>query len=166
MKRRSQSLSPDRLVDKFLQLDRSPIPLPKSPLRLIPLNTITTKRRSRSLSPPRLPAVSSLQHVPRSISRDGSPLRRNSTHRNAPMVSFAPDSRPPTSSTQVPKVKSNGLFAQSLSKFQNLASQNPQDAMMASTEVTQRAIAGIYIPGSLREQAVRTVSKSRERRGD
>ena len=38
--------------------------------------------------------------------------------------------------------------------------------MMASTEVTQRAIAGIYIPGSLREQAVRTVSKSRERRGD
>tara|TARA_R110002060_G_scaffold70930_2_gene79531 strand:- start:286 stop:534 length:249 start_codon:yes stop_codon:yes gene_type:complete len=82
------------------------------------------------------------------------------------MVSFAPDSRPPTSSTQVPKVKSNGLFAQSLSKFQNLASQNPQDAMMASTEVTQRAIAGIYIPGSLREQAVRTVSKSRERRGD
>jgi hypothetical protein len=33
----------------------------------------------------------------------------------------------------------------------------------ASTEVTQRAIAGIFIPGSLREQAVRAGSRSRER---
>ena len=167
-KRRSRSLSPIRLATKFLQLDRSPIPPPESVLRLISLHTTTTKRRSRSLSPPRLPTAASLQLVPlsRSMSRDDSPLRRNPTRTNVPIVSFAPDSKPPTSSTRVPKITSNSLFTQSLSKFQNLASQNPQDTMMASTEVTQRAIAGIYIPGSLREQAVRTVSKSRERRED
>ncbi|PVH81598.1 hypothetical protein DL98DRAFT_514492 [Cadophora sp. DSE1049] len=164
-KRRSRSLSPIRLVNKFLQLDRSPILPLKSPLRLNPLDTITTKRRSRSLSPPR-PPILSLQPIPRSISRDDSPLRRNPTRGHSPMVSFGVDSKPSNPSTRVPKVASNGLFAQSLSKFQNLASQNPQDAMMASTEVTQRAIAGIFIPGSLREEAVRTVSKSRERRGD
>jgi hypothetical protein len=50
-----------------------------------------------------------------------------------------------------------------LSKFQSLAEQGTVNDRQASTEVTQRAIAGIFIPGSLREQAVRNLSKSRER---
>lgn len=58
---------------------------------------------------------------------------------------------------------SNAAFSQALSKFRTLAEQGPIEASQASTEVTQRAIAGIYIPGSLREQAVRNLSKSRER---
>ncbi|KAH7393510.1 hypothetical protein BKA64DRAFT_676364 [Cadophora sp. MPI-SDFR-AT-0126] len=164
-KRRSRSLSPATIVNKFLQLDQSPVPPPRSPLRLKSRNTTITKRRLTTFSPPRLPNPS-LQPIPRSIASDDSPLRRNPAQGYPPMVSFTTDSRPPASSGRVPKAASNGLFAQSLSKFQNLASQNPHDAMMASTEVTQRAIAGIFIPGSLREQAVRTVSKSRERRGD
>ncbi|KAK0099700.1 hypothetical protein ONS95_013407 [Cadophora gregata] len=164
-KRRSRSLSPIRLVNKFLQLERSPIPSPKSPFRVNPSNLKSTKRRSRSLSPPRQPNPS-LKSLPHSISRENSPLRRNPTRTYSPMVSgtVAVDSTPTSTSARVPKAARNGLFAQSLSKFQNLASQNPQDAIIASTEVTQRAIAGIYIPGSLREQAVRTVSKSREGR--
>lgn len=84
-----------------------------------------------------------------------SPLRRN-----------PPDHSPhPRSARDAsPKVGSNAKeFSQALSKFQTLVSQNPQDAVVASNEVTSRAIAGIYIPGSLREQAVRNLSKSRER---
>lgn len=84
-----------------------------------------------------------------------SPLRRN-----PPGVSPSPRRALGAGSTASNSTKE---FSQALSKFQTLISQNPQDAVFASNEVTSRAIAGIYIPGSLREQAVRNLSKSRER---
>lgn len=84
-----------------------------------------------------------------------SPLRRN-----PPGVSPPPRRALGAGSTASSSTKE---FSQALSKFQTLISQNPQDAVVASNEVTSRAIAGIYIPGSLREQAVRNLSKSRER---
>lgn len=106
---------------------------------------------SNSLSRP--VSVTSAAVTPR---RDeSSPLRRN-----PPGIGPSPrpvlDARPTASSNAKE-------FSQALSKFQTLVSQNPQDAVVASNEVTSRAIAGIYIPGSLREQAVRNLSKSRER---
>lgn len=86
---------------------------------------------------------------------EASPLRRNPT-------GISPHARPALSAR--PAASSNAKeFSQALSKFQTLVTQNPQDAVVASNEVTSRAIAGIYIPGSLREQAVRNLSKSRER---
>jgi hypothetical protein len=111
-----------------------------SPLRRNPFNTNPAKRNSRTLSPLlRAP----LKPIPTpATSREESPVRRNPTV-----------TRPP----------SNANFSQTLSKFQNLASQNPNDVLWASNEVTQRAMNGIYIPGSLREYAVRNLSKSRER---
>ncbi len=57
--------------------------------------------------------------------------------------------------------KSGANFTQTLTKFQNLTTRNPKD-VKASTEVTQSAIAGIYIPGSLREMAIRGFSRSPE----
>lgn len=84
-----------------------------------------------------------------------SPLRRNPPD-ISPLARRALGVEPTASS-------STKEFSQVLSKFQTLISQNPQDAVVASNEVTSRAIAGIYIPGSLREQAVRNLSKSRER---
>lgn len=84
-----------------------------------------------------------------------SPLRRNPPG-ISPNPRSALDARPTASSNAKE-------FSQALSKFQTLVSQSPQDAVVASNEVTSRAIAGIYIPGSLREQAVRNLSKSRER---
>lgn len=86
---------------------------------------------------------------------ESSPLRRNPPD-IGPNPRSALDARPTASSNAKE-------FSQALSKFQTLVSQNPQDAVVASNEVTSRAIAGIYIPGSLREQAVRNLSKSRER---
>jgi hypothetical protein len=111
-----------------------------SPLRGNPFNAPAEKRKARTLSPLRR---NPLQPIPRTeISREESPLRRNPT---------------------VSRPASNANFSQTLSKFQTLASQNPNDALRASNEVTQRAMNGIYIPGSLREYAVRNLSKSRER---
>lgn len=87
---------------------------------------------------------------------ESSPLRRN------PPVIFG--SGPcPILDSRAPASGHTNEFSQALSKFQALASQSAQDAVLASNEVTSRAIAGIYIPGSLREQAVRNLSKSRER---
>lgn len=86
---------------------------------------------------------------------ESSPLRRN-----------PPDINPPPRRALGTGATASGStkeFSQALSKFQTLISQNSQDAVVASNEVTSRAIAGIYIPGSLREQAVRNLSKSRER---
>ncbi|TVY83119.1 hypothetical protein LSUE1_G001575 [Lachnellula suecica] len=105
-----------------------------SPLRRNPFISPTIKRKSRTISPrPQLKATVT--------TREESPLRRNlSSRRN-----------------------SNANFSEALLRFQTLASKNPQDAARASDEVTQRAIAGISIPGSLREYAVRNLSKSRER---
>lgn len=173
MRRRSRSLSPQRPLDRFIQLNSAPSPSPTpmtredsdSPLRRNPIQPLitTSKRRSRTLSPNPLlnPFRLPLPHPP-PLSREVSPL---------PLNPSQPLNQPPSplineSHSQPPKPHrnaSNGLFAQSLSKFQNLAALNPQDSLVASTEVTQRAIAGIYIPGSLREEAVRGVSRSRER---
>lgn len=86
---------------------------------------------------------------------ESSPLRRNPPDINPPPRRALGTVAKATSSTKE--------FSQALSKFQTLISENPQDAVVASNEVTSRAIAGIYIPGSLREQAVRNLSKSRER---
>lgn len=86
---------------------------------------------------------------------ESSPLRRNPPDINPPPRRALGTGATASSSTKE--------FSKALSKFQTLISENPQDAVVASNEVTSRAIAGIYIPGSLREQAVRNLSKSRER---
>ncbi|KAG6367806.1 hypothetical protein INS49_002001 [Diaporthe citri] len=114
-------------------------------------NNGSSRLTSNSLSRP--VSATSAAVTPR---RDeSSPLRRN-----PPGIS--PNPRPVLDTR--PSASSNAKeFSQALSKFQTLVSQNPQDAVVASNEVTSRAIAGIYIPGSLREQAVRNLSKSRER---
>jgi hypothetical protein len=114
-----------------------------SPLRRNPSNAYFAKLHSRA---PSLP--------PSLLCREESPLRRNPPNQNMTILG-TPDS--------TSRSRSNGQFSQTLSKFQTLASQNPNDSSIASNEVTQRAIAGIHIPGSLREQAVRNLSKSRER---
>ncbi|KAF4629711.1 hypothetical protein G7Y89_g8435 [Cudoniella acicularis] len=135
-----------------------------SPLRRNP-SSFSIKRKSRTLSPLRI-TNTPLKLVPTpNISREDSPLRRNPLQRNA---SAAPGTGPKTSTAAENSIRpaSNVKFSQKLSKFQTLASQNQNDGIAATNEVTQRAIAGIYIPGSLREQAVRnlrSLSKSRER---
>lgn len=118
-------------------------------------NQVSTKNppslSSNSLSRP--VSATSATVTPR---RDeSSPLRRNPPDINPPPRRALGTGAKATSSTKE--------FSQALSKFQTLISENPQDAVVASNEVTSRAIAGIYIPGSLREQAVRNLSKSRER---
>ncbi|OWP05039.1 hypothetical protein B2J93_609 [Marssonina coronariae] len=120
------------------------------------------KRRSSSLSPPRQPSLTT-RRTPPPMSREQSPLRRN-PYRPTTATSQADGSpsRAAGLGRRGPETRSNPLFAQSLSKFQTLAALHPQDAILASDEVTSRAIAGIYIPGSLREQAVRNPSRRRE----
>ncbi|KAH8668999.1 hypothetical protein BX600DRAFT_496981 [Xylariales sp. PMI_506] len=109
-----------------------------------------------------VPANSLLQPIAvasaMALSRYESPLRQNPPDL---YVSGAPSSSNSRSKSRGPA--GNAQFSQNLSKFQNLAARNPQDTIKAASEVTSRAIAGIYIPGSLREQAVRNVSRSRER---
>jgi hypothetical protein len=114
-----------------------------SPLRRNPSNTSFAKLHSRA---PSLP--------PSLLSREESPLRRNPPNQNMAILG---------TSDSTSRSRSNEQFSQTLSKFQTLASQNLNDGIVALNEVTQRAIAGIHIPGSLREQAVRNLSKSRER---
>ncbi|CAG8977495.1 hypothetical protein HYALB_00009328 [Hymenoscyphus albidus] len=99
-----------------------------------------SKRRSITLSPP--PRHDSIPPVPvlNPSQQSSSPPVRNSIQRNR---------------------SSNPHFSQVLERFQVLASQNSVDKGALTNEVTQRAIAGIYIPGSLREQAVRNSSSSR-----
>lgn len=60
------------------------------------------------------------------------------------------------------KAGSGAQFKQAFLMFKSLDLQNPQKAAAATTEVNHRALAGIYVPASLREQAVRNLSKSRE----
>ncbi|KAK2600392.1 hypothetical protein N8I77_009929 [Diaporthe amygdali] len=109
-----------------------------------------------------LPLTSSSLSRPVSATSAAAPLRRDESsplRRNPP---GAADLRSVLNAR--PTASGNAKeFSEALSKFQTLVSQNPQDAVVASNEVTSRAIAGIYIPGSLREQAVRNLSKSRER---
>lgn len=106
---------------------------------------------SNSLSRP----VSATSAAATSRREEASPLRRNPPGINPPPRRALGIGATESSNTEE--------FSKALSKFQTLISQNPQDAVVASNEVTSRAIAGIYIPGSLREQAVRNLSKSRER---
>jgi hypothetical protein len=114
-----------------------------SPLRRNPSNASFAKLHSRA---PSLP--------PSLLSREESPLRRNPPNQDPTILGTSESTSRP---------RSNEQFSQTLSRFQTLASQNPNYSIIASNEVTQRAIAGIHIPGSLREQAVRNLSKSRER---
>lgn len=135
-----------------------------SPLRHNPVDPpiILADHKDRTLSPLRRNPSNTFgmlhsraPSLPRSLLfRDESPLRRNPPNQNPAILS---------TSDSTSRSRSNENFSQTLSKFQTLASRNPYDGSRASNEVTQRAIAGIYIPGSLREQAVRNLSKSRER---
>lgn len=61
------------------------------------------------------------------------------------------------------KAESNAQFSQAFLMFKSLDSKNPQNSAAAFSEVNHRALAGIHVPASLREQAVRNLSKSRER---
>lgn len=90
------------------------------------------------------------------------PHRDDSSSQRRNTQGISPDPRPELDARPTASGNANE-FSRSLSKFQALATQSAQDAVLASSEVTSRAIAGIYIPGSLREQAVRSLSKSRER---
>jgi hypothetical protein len=156
---RDQTISPLRrnpvdLATVLDQRNRTLSPLQRNPST----STLSIKRKSRTLSPPSLPR---LHPISPSLSREESPLRRNppspipSQHPSAQKSIFA--------SNAASRPQSNFVFSQTLSKFQSLAEQGTANGRQASTEVTQRAIAGIFIPGSLREQAVRNLSKSRER---
>ncbi|KAH6666003.1 hypothetical protein B0J14DRAFT_568594 [Halenospora varia] len=152
---RLQLVSTDDLPDRAI-----------SPLRRSPSNL---RRKSRTVSPPasRSKATPSLLRpllLPTMLSNLSS-TTSSSTSNQPPALPYISPSR----ASSVPRPPSNAAFSQMLNKFQTLANQNPQDGIRASTEVTQRAIAGIYIPGSLREQAVRNLrvlSRSRSRGGD
>ncbi|KAE9370055.1 hypothetical protein N431DRAFT_411139 [Stipitochalara longipes BDJ] len=134
-------------------------PLQRNLSTSISISASSMKRKSRTLSPPSLPR---LNPTPTSLpSREESPLRRNPPF----PIPSQPLPRPhtPTSSDPALRPQSNVGFNQTLARFQSLAEQSTVNGRQASTEVTQRAIAGIFIPGSLREQAVKNLSKSRER---
>lgn len=150
---RPASPAPERFVasDQVPRIQTPPKRKPIDTKQIIPSNDSTTPLTSNSLSRP--VSATSAAVTPR---RDeSSPLRRNPP---------GPGPYPRPVLDVKPTASSNAKeFSQALSKFQTLVSQNPQDAVVASNEVTSRAIAGIYIPGSLREQAVRNLSKSRER---
>lgn len=63
---------------------------------------------------------------------------------------------------QAVQSKAGSQFTQAFLMFKSLDSQNPQTSAAATSEVNHRALAGIYVPASLREQAVRNMSKSRD----
>jgi hypothetical protein len=113
-----------------------------SPLQRNPSTSM--KCKSRGLSLPTLPHLNPIPHGP--ASRNESPLRRNPTFPipSQPIAPTNPSARP----DPVSRPNSNFAFNQTLARFQNLAEQSAKDGRQASTEVTQRAIAGIYIPGS------------------
>lgn len=156
---RDQTISPLRrnpvdLATVLDQRNRTLSPLQQNPLT----STLSIKRKSRTLSPPSLPR---LHPVSPSLSREESPLRRTPPSPIPSQPLSAQESI--FASNTASRPQSNFAFSQTLSKFQSLAEQGTINGRQASTEVTQRAIAGIFIPGSLREQAVRNLSKSRER---
>jgi hypothetical protein len=144
---RRNPVDPTNLSD---QRNRTLSPLQRNPSTS---TTASIKRRSRTLSPPSLPCL-----TPNLSSREPSPLRRN------PLTPSLPPPLPPNpTKPHQPRPQSNTGFSQTLARFQSLAEKSTVNGRQASTEVTQRAIAGIFIPGSLREQAVRAGSRSRER---
>lgn len=63
---------------------------------------------------------------------------------------------------QAVQSKAGSQFTQAFLMFKSLDSQDPQTSAAATSEVNHRALAGIYVPASLREQAVRNISKSRD----
>lgn len=141
-------------------LRRNPVDYPEA----VPSTTPTPFRPQKS-SP--LPTSSLLRPIPTAtaaLSRDNSPLRRNppaGLYVSNPLANDV-KSNPPAKAA-APFRASNSQFSEALSRFRDLDAKNPQEAAIASSEVTSRAIAGIYIPSSLREQAIRNLSKSRER---
>ncbi|PMD29038.1 hypothetical protein L207DRAFT_574550 [Hyaloscypha variabilis F] len=151
---RAQTLSPLRrnpvdLTNLSDQRNRTLSPLQRNPSTSTSTPTTSIKRKPRTLSPPALPRPN-----PNLSSREPSPLRRN------PPSTFTFPSLPNSDHS---RPQSNTAFSQTLARFQSLAEKSTVNGRQASTEVTQRAIAGIFIPGSLREQAVRAESRSRER---
>jgi hypothetical protein len=139
------------------QRNRTLSPLPRNPSN----DTISIrKRKSRTLSPPSLPNLNPVP-PPTTAARDESHLLRN------PPLPLPSQPRTPSniiSSSAASKQNSSLTFSPKLARFQNLAEKTTKGGKQASTEVTQRAVAGIYIPGSLNEQDVRNSSKSRERK--
>lgn len=149
-------------------LRRNPVTFPE------PSSTVATPKppgfRPQKSSP--LPTSSLLRPIPTAtaaLSREGSPLRRNppGLYASSPLANDAQDAAAGGAEAGRPAAArpaaSSALFSQALTRFRDLDAQNPQEAALASNEVTSRAIAGIYIPSSLREQAIRNLSKSRER---
>ncbi|KAF8855013.1 hypothetical protein BDZ45DRAFT_805330 [Acephala macrosclerotiorum] len=177
---RDRTMSPLRLNP----VDLSAIPTAEeirektlSPLRRNPSNPPPTISRNDSplrrnpSNPPPKPtshtdtpsALSRTASNPRPTSRTDSPLRRN-----PPSLTHIPPFTPVSTSNPASRSSSqsrmgNSTFSQNLSIFQMLSDESAVDGDKANNEVTQRARAGIYIPGSLREQAVRNLSVSRER---
>lgn len=143
-----------------------------------PLRVTHSQQAHRLQTPPKRKPVAAEQRIftdnsqpltPNSLSRPVSATSATVTQRReeaSPLRRNPPGFSPPSARALGARPAANSStkeFSKALSKFQTLISQNPQDAVVASDEVTSRAIAGIYIPGSLREQAVRNLSKSRER---
>lgn len=173
-KRKSRTVSPPRsklaLVGGDAR-DRTESPLRRNPVdpRLFASIRDRTRpplRRNLSTSSAAVERQSSLIALRQTL-RSSSVPRPPVPSPNEPLLRFNPTnpqaSRAKSSLETGLRPTSNAAFSQALSKFRTLAEQRPVEASQASTEVTQRAIAGIYIPGSLREQAVRNSSKSRER---
>lgn len=88
--------------------------------------------------------------------------------KSSPLVFNKPRAKPKPTALLRPaqiqsKAESNAQFSQAFLMFKSLDSKNPQNSAAAFSEVNHRALAGIHVPASLREQAVRNLSKSRER---
>lgn len=131
-----------------------------SPLRRNPSNTPKqTKRLSRSLSP-NMPALNS-------ISRNDSPLRRNPTT-GALIIPEQPLAATPKAKVKIQPSRplSNEKFASAMDKWKERVERNPEEVLRANNELQNRAVQGIYIPGSLREQAMRNLSKNRDGGGE
>lgn len=154
------------------EMDRTLSPLRRNPVDADTVASVGAARQFRPQKSSPLPTSSLLRPIPTAAavlsSRDESPMRPSPLgqyHASALRADGdgGEDAKAGGAAGAPPKRASNALFTQALSRFRDLDARNPQEAAMASNEVTSRAIAGIYIPGSLREQAVRNLSKSRER---
>jgi hypothetical protein len=131
-------ISPPR--PNFVNLATTPVDQRHRTLSPLRRNPLTLKRISISLPP---------------LTREGPSLRQHPS-----MALLISDTLAPENTSRTLK---SAQFSQTLAKFQDIATQNPGDAQRASNTVRERAIAGIYIPGSSREHAVRQLSRSRSR---
>lgn len=143
------------------QVDRTESPLRRNPIIIRPPQDTTQEI-----------SLASLKATP--LERDESPLRRNppiilkSNPLTLDSSMLRPKSKPTPTNLLRPaqaqlKTGGNAQFSQAFLMFKSLDSKNSQKAAAATNEVNHRALAGIYVPASLREQAVRNLSKSRER---